>query len=160
MPHFTIEYSANLDATLDMQSFCEEVRRAALATGIFETGAVRVRAIRCEHYAIADNDPANSFIDVSARIGARRDLATRKQAGEAIFAAMTAFLGGLFEGQHFALSFEIREIDSGLSYRKNELNAHRGSIVEGCPTNHPKLRKLSTTASGPPHQPDVSRCLA
>ena len=46
MPHFTIEYSANLDAEVDMQSFCEEIRRAALSTGVFEIGAVRVRAIR------------------------------------------------------------------------------------------------------------------
>ena len=122
MPHFTIEYSANLDAAIDMGSFCEEVRRAALATGIFEIGAVRVRAFRCEHYAIADIDPRNSFIDVSARIGSGRDLDTRKKAGEAIFAAMSAFLGDLFEGKHFALSFEIRQIDPELSYRKNSIH--------------------------------------
>ncbi|MGO9262217.1 MAG: 5-carboxymethyl-2-hydroxymuconate Delta-isomerase [Bryobacteraceae bacterium] len=121
MPHFTIEYSANLDAEVDMQSFCEEIRRAALATGVFETGAVRVRAIRCEHCAIADNDPGNGFIDVSARV-ARRDLAVKKKVGEAVFAAITAFLGGLLEGRHFALSFEIREIDPELSYRRNSIH--------------------------------------
>jgi 5-carboxymethyl-2-hydroxymuconate isomerase len=121
MPHFTIEYSANLDGVVDMQGFCEEIRRAALATGAFETGAIRVRAIRCEYYAIADIDPRNSFIDVSASV-ARRDLAVKKKIGEAVFAAMTSFLGGLFEGRHFALSFEIREIDPELSYRKNSIH--------------------------------------
>ncbi len=121
MPHFTIEYSANLDAEVDMQSFCEEIRRAALSTGVFEIGAVRVRAIRCEHYAIADNHPGNSFIDVSARV-ARRDLAVKQRVGEAVFAAMTAFLGGLLDGGHFALSFEIREIDPELSYRRNSIH--------------------------------------
>jgi 5-carboxymethyl-2-hydroxymuconate isomerase len=121
MPHFTIEYSANLDTEVDMQSFCEEILRAALSTRVFEIGAVRVRAIRCEYYAIADNHPANSFIDVSARV-ARRDLAVKQKVGEAVFAAMTAFLGGLFDGKHFALSFEIREIDPELSYRKNSIH--------------------------------------
>ena len=122
MPHFTIEYSANLEGSVDVQAFCDEILRAALATGIFETGAVRVRALRCEHYAIADRHPENSFIDVSLRIGTGRDLETRKKVGDAIFTAMTTFLAKLFEGKHFALSFEIREIDPQLSYKKNAIH--------------------------------------
>lgn len=122
MPHFTIEYSANLDGAVDMKAFCEEIRRSALETRVFETGAVRIRAIRCEHYAIADADPANGFIDVSLRIGAGRDLAVQKRIGEAIFASMSDFLEKLFEGNHFALSFEIRQIDAALSYKKNSIH--------------------------------------
>jgi 5-carboxymethyl-2-hydroxymuconate isomerase len=122
MPHFTIEYSANLDATVDMTAFCECVLRAALATGIFETGAVRVRAVRCEYYAITDRDPRNAFIDVNARIGTGRDAAVKKSFGDAIFHAMSDFLEPLFAGQHFALSFEIREIDPVLSYRRNTMH--------------------------------------
>ena len=53
MPHFTIEYSANLDGRLDIGAVCEVVRKAAVETGIFPLGGIRVRAIRCEHYAIA-----------------------------------------------------------------------------------------------------------
>ena len=122
MPHFIIEYSANAREQVDMKAFCERIRGAALATGVFETGAVRVRALRCDEYAIADAEPANSFIDVSLRMGAGRDLATRKRIGDEIFAAMTAFLAPLFEGKHFALSFEIREIDPQLSYKKNSIH--------------------------------------
>ena len=54
MPHFTIEYSANLDGRVDMGAVVELVRKAAVETGIFPLGGIRVRAIRCEHYAIAD----------------------------------------------------------------------------------------------------------
>ncbi len=53
MPHFTIEYSANLDTRVDMGEVVEIVRKAAVETGIFPLGGIRVRAIRCEHYAIA-----------------------------------------------------------------------------------------------------------
>ena len=38
MPHFTIEYSANLDALLDMGKVVELVRKAAVETGIFPLG--------------------------------------------------------------------------------------------------------------------------
>src|SRR4051794_21763807 len=53
MPHFTIEYSANLEPGLDMQAVVELVRRAAVETGIFPLGGIRVRAIRCDFSAIA-----------------------------------------------------------------------------------------------------------
>ena len=46
MPHFTIEYSANLDERLDMAEVVDVVRNAAVETGIFPLGGIRVRAAR------------------------------------------------------------------------------------------------------------------
>ena len=122
MPHFTIEYSSNLDGVVDLTALCREVLKTALASGVFETGAVRVRAIRCDAYAIADDMPDNSFIDVSLRLAAGRDLATRKNLGDQVFEAMTQFLALQFPAQHFALSFEVREIDPQLSWKKNSIH--------------------------------------
>ena len=85
MPHFTLEYSANLDDRLDIGAVVELVRRAAVQTGIFPLGGIRVRAIRCEHYAVADGNPEFGFLAMVLRLGEGRDLATRKRAGEAIF---------------------------------------------------------------------------
>ena len=42
MPHFTIEYSANLEPLLDMGKVVEVVRKAAAETGIFPLGGIRV----------------------------------------------------------------------------------------------------------------------
>lgn len=123
MPHLTIEYSANLDAEADMAALCETLRQAMLATGLFETGAVRVRAIRCDAFAVADALARNGFADMVLRVGAGRDRAALKQAGDAVFAAAEAFLAPLFETPHFALSFEIREIDPGLSWKRNAMHA-------------------------------------
>ena len=122
MPHFTIEYSANLDPLVDMKALCREVLKAALATGVFEIGAVRVRATRCDAYAIADGRPENGFIDLSLRLAKGRDAATKKRLGDQVFAAMTAFLASRFETKFFALSFEIREIDPDLSWKKNAIH--------------------------------------
>lgn len=123
MPHFTIEYSANLDGKTDVQRLCDAVLDAAIATGVFELGAIRVRAIRCEAYAIADRLPGNAFVDVSLRIGAGRPVETRKRIGDAVFAAMERFLEPLFRTPHFALSLEIREIDPELSWKKNAIHS-------------------------------------
>lgn len=122
MPHLTMEYSANLDARVDLAELCTTVQQAITATGLFELGAVRVRTLRADHYAVADRLPANGFIDMVFRIGTGRRLEDRKAAGEAIFAAATKALGSLFETPHFALSLEVRETDPALSWKKNAIH--------------------------------------
>ena len=122
MPHFTIEYSANLDERVDMKDLCDVIRDAALASGVFEIGAVRVRAVRCDAYAIADNLPENAFIDLSLRMAAGRPADVRRKLGETVMAAIEAHLAPLFETPHFALSFEIRDIDPDFSWKKNAIH--------------------------------------
>lgn len=122
LPHLTLEYSANLYDRVDMQALCEQLSQTILDTGLFEHGAIRVRALRADAYAIADRLPENSFIDMSFRIGTGRSADDKKRAGAAIFEAATAFLAPLFAGQHFALSLEIREIDAALSWKNNAIH--------------------------------------
>lgn len=122
MPHMSIEYSANLDAAVDMPDLCALIARTILETGLFEPGAVRVRAFRAAAYAIADQLPENGFIDLNFRIGGGRSAEEKRRAGEAIFAAVADHLAALFATPHFALSLEIREIDAGLSWKKNAIH--------------------------------------
>ena len=128
MPHFTIEYSANLDALVDMADIVEVVRKAAIETGIFPLGGIRVRAIRCEHYAIADGRPNLGFLAMVLRLGEGRDLATRKQAGEHIFKALSAYLDPVFKETKFALSFDMQINDKETSWKRN--NIHEALKVE------------------------------
>lgn len=129
MPHFTMDYSSNLDGKVDFDALCRVVHSEILGSGLFEVGAVRVRAIRCEAYAIADLLAENAFIDMSFRIGQGRSDDEKKRTGDAIFSAVTRHLSTLFETPHFALTLEIREIDPELSWKKNAI--------------HPRLRKAS-----------------
>src|ERR1700709_1716802 len=96
MPHFTIEYSANLEPRVDMQAVVEVVRKAAVETGIFPLGGICVRAIRCEHTAMADGAAPFGFLDMVLRLGEGRALATRRQAGEHIFRVLSAYLDPVF----------------------------------------------------------------
>lgn len=122
MPHFTIEYSANLDARVDMGKIVELVRKAAVETGIFPLGGIRVRSLRCEHYAIADGNPHLGFLDMVLRLGEGRDLATRKQAGEHIFKALSAHLDPVFRETKFALSFDMQINDKETSWKRNNIH--------------------------------------
>lgn len=123
MPHFTFEYSANLEGRCDFRALSQVVHETILATGFFELGAMRVRAFRSDDYAIADLSPENSFIDMSLRLGVGRTVEERRFVGERIFAAVNAYLAPLYETPHFALSLEVREIDRDLSWKKNGMHA-------------------------------------
>jgi 5-carboxymethyl-2-hydroxymuconate isomerase len=122
MPHFTIEYSANLDARVDMGKVVEVVRKAAIETRIFPLGGIRVRAVKCEHYAIADGNPHLGFLDMVLRLGEGRDLATRRQAGEHIFKALSAYLDPVFAETKFALSFDMQINDKDTSWKRNNIH--------------------------------------
>ncbi|ABQ35067.1 MULTISPECIES: 5-carboxymethyl-2-hydroxymuconate Delta-isomerase [Bradyrhizobium] len=122
MPHFSIEYSANLDERLDMAEVCEIVRKAAGETGIFPIGGIRVRAIRCEHYAIADGKPDYGFLAMLLRLGEGRDLAARQRAGEHVFKALSAHLDPIFASSKFALSFDMQINDAATSWKRNNIH--------------------------------------
>jgi 5-carboxymethyl-2-hydroxymuconate isomerase len=122
MPHFTIEYSANLEPCVDMQAVVEVVRKAAVETGIFPLGGIRVRAIRCEYSAIADGSAHFGFLDMVLRLGEGRDLATRKKAGEHIFKVLSAYLDPVFAESKFALSFDMQINDKETSWKRNNIH--------------------------------------
>ena len=128
MPHFTIEYSANLEGRVDMGAVVELVRKEAVATGIFPLGGIRVRAIKCEHYAIANGDKNLGFLDMVLRLGEGRDLPTRQKAGEHIFKALSAHLDPVFADSKFALSFDMQINDKETSWKRN--NIHEALKVE------------------------------
>ena len=131
MPHFTIEYSANLEASVDMGEVVEVVRKAAIETGIFPLGGIRVRAIRCEHYAIADGAAGPGFLAMVLRLGEGRDLATRKKAGEHIFKALSSYLDPVFAGSKFALSFDMQINDKETSWKRNNIHEALKAPADG-----------------------------
>ena len=122
MPHFTLEYSANLDTRLDIGKVVEIVRKAAVETGIFPLGGIRVRSVRCEHFAIADGRPDFGFLDMVLRLGEGRDLATRKKAGEHIFQVLSTHLDPVFANSKFALSFDMQINDKETSWKRNNIH--------------------------------------
>lgn len=132
MPHFTLEYSANLDDRVDMAEVVEIVRRAAVETGIFPLGGIRVRAVRCEHYAIADGRPEFGFLDMVLRLGEGRDLAARKKAGDHIFNTLSRYLDPVFANSKFALSFDMQINDKETSWKRNNIHeALKAEAING-----------------------------
>ena len=115
MPHIRIEYSANMEARIDIASLCRALRDAAAATGLFPLAGIRVRALACTHAVIADGSPAHGFIDISLRLRGGRAPEEKHRAAKAVFDAAAAFCADDMARRPLALSLELRDIDPELS---------------------------------------------
>jgi 5-carboxymethyl-2-hydroxymuconate isomerase len=124
MPHVMIDYSPNLEARLDIAGLCRALRDAAVATGVLPLAGIRVRATACNHVVIADGDPAHAFLDISVRLRAGRSQADKERATAAIFAAAEAYCDGVLASSSFMLSFEMRDIDPGLSPKTSSIRRY------------------------------------
>lgn len=126
MPHFHIEYSANLEEVLDMGALCEEIRKTAAGIEAFPMPGIRVRATRVDHVAIADGDAKHGFIDLSVRLRAGRSQAVKAEAMERIFETLRSFVAPVMQHRSIALSAEMRDIDPDLSPKSGNIRDHIG----------------------------------
>ena len=122
MPHLILEYSANIEEKADIPALLKLVHAAALETGLFPIGGIRVRAIRCDHYLIGDGHPDNGFIHMTGKIGPGRDLEARQKASHHIFSAFKDALAEMYDKHPLALSFELAELAAETRFNHNNLH--------------------------------------
>ncbi len=77
MPHFIMEFSPNIESDIDIPELMKVIHREAIETGVFPKGGIRTRAVKSDYYLIADEDPNNRFIHLTAKVGVGRDLEVR-----------------------------------------------------------------------------------
>ena len=124
MPHLMIDYSANVEPDVDMGAFCDTLRDVATSIDAFPLAGVKVRAVRVDHYAIADGNPEHGFIDISVRIREGRDMETKQDAAQKLFDAANEFVADVMQRRSLALSLELRDIDAELSPKSGSIRKY------------------------------------
>ena len=124
MPHFHIEYSANLEDVVDMSALCEAIRATAATIEPFPTAGIRVRATRVDHVAMADGDAKHGFVDLSVRLREGRAQDVKEDAIARVFVALKDFMAPAMEQHSIALSAEMRDIDASLSPKFGNVRDH------------------------------------
>ncbi|MBM4188008.1 MAG: 5-carboxymethyl-2-hydroxymuconate Delta-isomerase [Gemmatimonadetes bacterium] len=110
MPHFVVEYTANLDAEVRIGRLLTAVNEAiAKRPEVFPIGGIRSRAVRVTEYAIADGAADYAFVHAVLTIGSGRSAELRRAVGDEIFAVMKAHFAELQSKRYLALSLELNE---------------------------------------------------
>ncbi len=137
VPHQIIEYSANLEAKLDIAALVRLMHDTVASIDAFPIAALRTRVARRDQYCIADLDEANAFVHVVLRVAAGRGEEVKKAAGEIIFAALCQHLAAVQAVTPLGISFEMQEIDPVFRWKKNSIPAFLAKKAE--------LRKSQST---------------
>jgi 5-carboxymethyl-2-hydroxymuconate isomerase len=129
MPHIIAEYSANLEDRLNVQALVDDLHRAAVDSAIAEIVGIRTRAVRREHFRVADGKPENGFIHITARLRRGRSPEQRKALGQALLAAADQRLASVYTAHPVALTVEVHEIDPDMTFRRNTLRERAKSAA-------------------------------
>lgn len=124
MPHFSFEYSANLEELVNISELCTVIRETATDTGLFPMPGIRVRGFKADHCSIADGNPKHAFLDLSIRLREGRPQDKKEAATQEIFDAMKSFLQPALQHHSIALSVEMRDIDASLSPKTGTIREH------------------------------------
>ncbi len=129
MSHMTLEYSANLRADGRFGVLCRKLAQYMTAlrveeAAVFPPGGVRVRAIPCEEYCIADGSLSDAgFVHAILKIGAGRSDAVKQATCGGLFDIMKAHFSEQYARQGLALSLELNEFSEAGTLKHNNLHA-------------------------------------
>jgi 5-carboxymethyl-2-hydroxymuconate isomerase len=129
MSHMTLEYSANLRSVGRFGELCRKLAQCMTALrvegeAVYPPGGVRVRAIACEDYCIADGTVSDAgFVHAILKIGAGRSEAAKQATCNGLFDIMKAHFAEQFAKAGLALSLELNEFSEAGTLKHNNLHA-------------------------------------
>jgi 5-carboxymethyl-2-hydroxymuconate isomerase len=129
MSHMTLEYSGNLRASGEFTDLCRKLaqfmtRLEVDGAPVFPPGGVRVRAIPCDEYCIADGSLSDAgFVHAVLKIGAGRSEAAKAATCNGLFDIMKAHFAMSYGTRGLALSLELIEFSEVGTLKHNNLHA-------------------------------------
>jgi 5-carboxymethyl-2-hydroxymuconate isomerase len=124
MPHFIVEFTANLLEEGDIPGLLKKVHDCLIAQdGVFPIGGIRSRAIPLDIFRMADGEADYAFVHATLKIGAGRDEATRKRVCDALFELIKSHFAALYAKRYLALSMELIEFSEAGTYKHNNVHA-------------------------------------
>ena len=130
MSHMTLEYSANLQSAGRFPELCSKLAAfmsslTVESKAVFPPGGVRVRALRCDDFCIADGSlPDAGFVHAVLKIGAGRSELAKRATCEGLFDIMKEHFAAVYARRGLALSLELNEFSEAGTLKHNNLHAH------------------------------------
>jgi 5-carboxymethyl-2-hydroxymuconate isomerase len=110
MPHFVVEYTANLQKETDIRLLLEKANTVLInQNGLFPVAGIRSRAIKLEEYRIADGKEDYAFVHACLTVAAGRAEEDLQRVAEELFGMMTDHFKENLKSRYLALSLELKE---------------------------------------------------
>jgi 5-carboxymethyl-2-hydroxymuconate isomerase len=120
MPHVIVEYSANVEDSVEIGALLSDLHQTMIESGLAEVAALRTRAERRDQYQVADGNPKNAFVHIVVRMREGRAQDALQKLGEQLLAVANNRLDRAYAAHPLALTIEIHEITQ-LTFRRNTI---------------------------------------
>ena len=119
---------SNLEDRLDVQALVDDLHRPRSTAPVAEIVGIRTRAVRREHFRVADGKPENGFVHIAARLRRGRSEEKRKALGPPACRRRQA-TREVYATHPIALTVEVHEIDPDMTFRRNTLRERAESAA-------------------------------
>jgi 5-carboxymethyl-2-hydroxymuconate isomerase len=123
VPHFIVEYTANLEQELQLELLFTRAHAELIGMRLFPTGGIRSRARRIDYYRFADGARDYAGVHIQVKLSAARPADVRRQVGEALFELCRAHFAPLQAKRYLALSLEVGLFEPDLFFNHNNLHS-------------------------------------
>lgn len=79
MPNLVMEYSNSVDERINVQGLLADLHQVAIDSGLFDTGSVKSRALRCHQWLIGHQGDSVDFIHISFELLAGRSAESKRE---------------------------------------------------------------------------------
>ncbi|AWM85389.1 homoprotocatechuate degradation operon regulator HpaR [Microvirga sp. 17 mud 1-3] len=142
MPHIWVEYSSNLEDSIDVSALLKTTQDALIGDGtIFPFAGARTRGVPVQNYLIVDGHADNSFVHVLLRIAVGRSQEDRKAAASRVFEAVKDFLAPITASRPLGISVQMEEADEATNFKTSNYREYL------------KQRGIPEKASSKPERP-------
>jgi len=128
VPHIIVEYTDNLAIATDMPTLLRALNKTARGIKdeqgkqVYQTGAIRSRAIKLTEWSVADGEDDYAFVHVTVKIAGGRSEAIEKGTADALFEVVKTHFAALYEKRYLALSLELFKFEQD-TLKHNNIHA-------------------------------------
>lgn len=121
MPHIVIEYSRGADSRIDMPALVKSVHRSVRESGMVKPNAVRTFARESTYSLVADEDPANQFVQIILRIAPGRSTEEKRRILQTVYEAAEGVARPALDIGRCALRADLIQSDPDFAVYFNNL---------------------------------------
>ena len=112
MPHFIVEYTANLEGQARIPDLLRKAVDVLTAEG-YPLHGMRARGLKIDQYLLADGKRDYVMVHGILKVAPGHTAEHKKRTCEVVFGVMKAHFTEAFAGRYFMLSLEMIELVSG-----------------------------------------------
>ncbi len=113
MPHIIIEYSKNLGEIVEISNLVLKLHDSLASQGI-DKSRIKTRTVPCTYVAVGNYDLHGHMLHATLLLLEGRDVATKKQYGDALNTAMKEFVADAV--RECSVTLEIRDMAKDTYY--------------------------------------------